>query len=66
MDERQQFEQLVREQVPIEDVPYWFNQFEQAQQKQVEAMIQVALFYKEHHVYEEMYTWLDEAITRFP
>ena len=24
-------------------------------------MIQVALFYKEHHVYEEMYTWLDEA-----
>ena len=61
MDERQQFEQLVREQVPIEDVPYWFNQFEQAQQKQVEAMIQVALFYKEHHVYEEMYTWLDEA-----
>ena len=61
MDERQQFKQLVREQIPAEDVPYWFKQYEQAQQKQVEAMIQVALFYKEYHFYEEMYAWLDEA-----
>ena len=61
MDKRKQFEQLVREQVPIDDAPYWLNQFEQAQQKQAEAMIQVALFYKEHQFYEDMYTWLDEA-----
>ena len=61
MEERHQFEQLVWTQVPIEEAPYWLNQFERAQQKQVEAMIKVALFYKEQEFYEEMYAWLEEA-----
>jgi uncharacterized protein len=62
MEQRQQFEQLVWTYVPIEEAPYWLNQYERAQQKQVEAMIQIALFYKEHQFYEDMYAWLDEAV----
>ena len=64
MDDQQRFEQLVLKQVPTDEVPYWLNHFKQAQQRQPEAMLQVALFYKEHHLYEEMYTWLYEAVKK--
>lgn len=60
MDE-QQFERFVQEVTPLESVTYWLTQFEQAKSKQIQAMINVALLYKQHKNYDEMYALLDEA-----
>lgn len=61
MNEQQQFEHLVKETAP-QLVDYWLQQYMQAKNNQSEAMVNIALFYKEKMYFEKMYRWLERAM----
>lgn len=59
--DKQQFEKFIDNRSP-ENASYWKQQYTQANNNEVEAMIKIALLYKEQSYYKEMYHLLIRAI----
>ena len=57
----QQFEKLINEISP-EQAPYWLQHYELAYNNVADAMVIIALFYKEQAYYKEMYYLFEQAI----